>query len=61
MTASVPASHDAFHAHLDAWDRCRRQPFNLYEGGSVLLEAVKNDDGETAASIAPDPTKDEAS
>lgn len=36
-----PSSADAFHAHLDACERCAHRPFDLCEQGTQLLTAVE--------------------
>lgn len=38
----MTASSDTFHAHLDACEQCRNEPFNLCpEGAKVLAESVE--------------------
>lgn len=53
MTSSTPASHDAFHAHLDACERCRHRPFDLCDVGNALLRAVG--DGGAVAPVSETP------
>lgn len=38
MTSPFEQARDAFHAHLDACERCAKQPFNLCTIGATLLK-----------------------
>ena len=50
-----PASHAAFHAHLDACERCRSKPFDLCSEGDSLLKGVAPDsEPRVAVVLAPD-------
>lgn len=39
-TTKTKTKADDFHAHLDACDRCRNQPFNLCNRGLWMLQAT---------------------